>query len=129
MSRDTTFSRLPSWAQGALRTAIGSQSVLRGIARAQRDSGALLLQILYREKRALATVVQYPVQDIQDAYDKAAQDMPPGDVVCYFVIATEPSLRRAEAAGVPYMRAYHGVHVSGAILRLPVSLWTESADA
>ncbi|MFI0143843.1 hypothetical protein [Streptomyces globisporus] len=109
--------------------AVGSQSVLRGIARAQRDSATLLLQILYREDRALATVVQYPVQDVQDAYDKAASDLPQGGIVCYFVLATEPALRRAEAAGVPYMRAYHGVHVSGAILRVPVSLWTESADA
>ncbi|PNG96565.1 hypothetical protein [Streptomyces malaysiensis] len=100
----------------------------RGIARAQAESGTLLLQIVHRESRALATVVQHPCKDIQDAYDKAASDMPQGDIVCYFVLATEPALRRAEAAGVPYMRAYHGVHVSGAILRLPASLWTEQAD-
>ncbi|MGO4422405.1 hypothetical protein AB4Z54_27800, partial [Streptomyces sp. MCAF7] len=124
-----TFSRLPDWAQPALRTAVGSQSVKRGIARAQAESGTLLLQILYREQRALATVVQYPVKDVQDAYDKAAQDMPAGDVVCYFVIATAEALRRAESAGVPYMRCFSNVAGTGAILRVPVSLWTERADA
>ncbi|MFE2293699.1 hypothetical protein [Streptomyces sp. NPDC059452] len=127
--KNPTFSRLPSWAQGALRTAVGSQSLKRGIARAQAESGALLVQILYREKRALATVVQYPVKDVQDAYNKAASDLPQRENICYFVIATAEALQRAESAGVAYMRCFSNVAGAGAILRVPASLWTESADA
>lgn len=123
------FSRLPNWAQGALRTAVGSQSVRRGIARMQAESGTLLLQFLYREKRSLATVIQYPVKDVQDAYDKAALEFQPRPHICYFILATAEALRRAEAGGVCYMRAFSEVPGAGAILRVPVSLWTESADA
>lgn len=112
------FRKLPHWAQPALLTAAGTASVHRGIARAQREEGVLLLQLVYREKRALATVVQYPFKDVQDAYAKA-NEMEAGEVVCYFIIATEPALRRAEAGGVAYMRVFSGVPGGGAVLRVP----------
>jgi hypothetical protein len=93
----------------------------------QAEEGVLLLQLVHREERALATVVQHPCRDVQDAYDKAALDLPPGEFVCYFVIATAEALRRAEAGGVCYMRAFSEVPGAGSILRVPVSLWTESS--
>lgn len=120
------FTRLPSWAQGALRTAVGTASVRRGIARMQAEEGALLLQLLYRESRALATVVQYPVRDVQDAYDKAASEFPPRPHICYFILATAEAVSRAESGGVAYMRAYSGEPGAGCILRVPASLWTEA---
>lgn len=125
--KDTEFRRVPKWGIDALRTAVGTASVRRGIARAQAESGTLLLQFLYREKRALATVIQYPVRDVQDAYDKAALEFSPREHICYFIFATADALRRAESGGVPYMRAF--TEVPGAVLRVPASLWTEEADA
>ena len=134
MTRNASFTRVPPWAQQALIKSVTTNPFMRnGIARMEAEAGVVLLQMLYREKRGKAVVAQYPFRDVQEAYDKAGSDMPPRPHICYFVLATAPALRRAEANGIAYMRCWTlpGSEASdtGAILRVPVSLWTETADA
>ncbi|MGW5568492.1 hypothetical protein ACWEWD_34440 [Streptomyces tendae] len=133
MSADKTFTRVPQWARQALQKSVTTNPFMRnGIARMEAEEGVVLLQMLYREKRGKAVVAQYPFRDVQEAYDKAATEFQPRPHICYFIIATAPALRRAEANGVAYMRCWTlpgSATDTGAILRVPVSLWTESADA
>lgn len=121
---NATFSKLPHWAQGALRTAVGTASVQRGIARAQANGEVLILQMLNGSRRKMATVVQYPVAGVQAAYDKLRDEMPPNERNVYVLITPAAALTQAESDGVPYMRAFSEVPGAGAILRVPVSLWT-----
>lgn len=125
MTNRNQFRKLPPWAEAALIAALGQRSVRRGIARCLAEEGALLLQFVYRSSRRLATVVQYPVPGIAAAYDKAASDVPSGEVVCYFIVASAPALATADADGVPYMRTMRGPGYEGRsaeLLRVPVSL-------
>ncbi|WP_329332560.1 hypothetical protein OG866_06975 [Streptomyces sp. NBC_00663] len=130
MTRDKTFCKVPNWAQYALLKSMGNPFLRNGIAGAQADGGVLLIQMVWREQRQKAVVVQRPFRDVQEAYDSAAGDLPPREHICYFVLATAAALSRAEDAGVCYMRCWSiGDDTAGAILRVPVSLWTETADA
>ncbi|MFF1299985.1 MULTISPECIES: hypothetical protein [unclassified Streptomyces] len=123
------YRQLPDWAEMALRRCARTQAVMNGIVRSVREEGVLLLQLVHRPQRERAVVVQYPFRDLQEAYDKAASDIPPRQHIAYFVIATGSALRRAEAAGVGYMRFYADGADGGAICQVPVSLWTGRADA
>ncbi|MGQ4421890.1 hypothetical protein ACN6LL_007970 [Streptomyces violaceoruber] len=95
-------------------------------ARAQRNGECVLLQMVRLPKQGKAVVVQNPCADVADAYDKAASEPAPGTYVAYYVLATLAALLRAEANGVPYLRAYGDDH--GSILSVPVSLWTGGDD-
>ncbi|MFM9543391.1 hypothetical protein ACKI1I_35800 [Streptomyces turgidiscabies] len=127
--KNPEYRQLPEWAEMALRRGARSEPVMRGMRRMVQEDGVLLLQLLHRPARERAVVAQYPFRDLQEAYDKAASDIPQGRVVCYFVVATGSALRRAEAAGVAYMRMYADGADGGAILLVPHSLWTEADRA
>lgn len=127
--KNPEYRQLPDWAEMALRRAARSQAVMNGILRSVAEDGVLLLQLVHRPARERAVCVQYPFRDLQEAYDKAASDLPPRQHIAYFVIATGGALSRAESAGVGYMRFYSDGPAGGAICQVPVSLWTEKADA
>lgn len=122
--KNPTYRAEPRWAQRGLRRAVGRAEVLRGIAWAQQTDACVLLQLVWMPKTDRVVAVQYPVTDVADAYEKAAGDMPPGTHVVYYVVATVAALRRAEANGIAYVRAYGDD--DGSILSVPVSLWTEA---
>ncbi|MFM9627329.1 hypothetical protein ACKI10_06875 [Streptomyces galilaeus] len=121
--KNPTYRAEPRWARQGIRRAVGRPEILRGIAWAQQTDGCVLLQLVWQPQRGNVVAVQYPVPDVADAYDKAAADMPPGEHVAYYVVATVESLRRAEVNGVAYVRAWGDD--GGSILSVPVSLWTD----
>ncbi|MDX3522055.1 hypothetical protein [Streptomyces scabiei] len=123
------FRQQPRWARDALQQSAGTFAVQNGIARVIREQGVLILQFLYRSKRSRATVIQYPVASLADAYAKLAVEFPPRDHIAYYLIATAPALRAAEASGITYVRAFSGVPGGGAVLLAPADIWTEKADA
>ncbi|GGQ10929.1 hypothetical protein GCM10010215_39960 [Streptomyces virginiae] len=125
--KNPEYRQLPDWAEMALRRAARSEAGVRGMTRMVAEDGVLLLQLVHRPARERAVCVQHPFRDLQEAYDKAASDLPPRRHIAYFVVATAAALRRAEAAGVGYMRFYSDGPAGGAICQVPVSLWTESA--
>lgn len=127
--KNPEYRQLPEWAEPALRRVARTQGVMNGIQKAVSEEGVLLLQLILRPKRERAVCVQHPFRDLQEAYEKAAQDLSPRPHIAYFVVATGAALRRAESAGVAYMRFYSDGPGGGAICQVPVSIWTEQADA
>lgn len=119
--KNPTYRAEPAWARQGLRRAVGRPEVQRGIVQAQQAGSAVLLQLVWQPEKNHVVAVQRPVKDVADAYAKAQADMPPGSHVVYFVVATVPALRRAEANGVAYVRAWGDD--AGSILSVPVSLW------
>lgn len=127
--KNPEYRQLPDWAEMALRRCVRTDSVMRGVQGAVREDGVLLLQLVYRPEPLRAVCVQRPFKELQEAYAKAASDVPPSQNVAYFVIATGGALRRASRDGVGYMRFYSDGPGGGAICQVPVSLWTEASRA